>query len=172
MNANWNAPSSPSSPAASGGVVNEGLEEFLEAYDSHRVADQAKWYGQRSHEYGRSARQLSWANEGSLLVAAACGLIAAVWTEQAVWLGVAAAGFAALGVALTAWGDVVGFTANAELYDAARVSLAALRPDRPSAEAQPEEVRAYVDDVENILLGEVRTWGEKWAPMTERDGPT
>ena len=151
--------------------MSEELGDFLEAYDVHRVADQRNWYKGRSAEYEQSARQLSWANEGSLLVAAACGLLAAFWTDQAVWLGVVAAGFAALGVALTAWGDVVGFTANAELYDAARLGLDVLRPDRPNADAQPDEVKAYVDNVEDILLGEVRTWGEKWA-STNRDTPT
>jgi hypothetical protein len=147
--------------------MTNGLGEFLDAYDEHRGADQAGFYEKRTKEYETSARQIGWAGEACLFVAAACGVLAAVWSDQAVLLGVVAAGLAALAVALTSWGNIIGFAANAELYRAARAGLGRLRPDRPTATASPAEITEYIVDVEDILLGEVRTWSEKWGAAAE-----
>jgi hypothetical protein len=142
--------------------VSDELAEFLEAYDSYRVADQAGFYDERSEEYRTAAGQLGWANETCLFVAASCGVLAAVFTQHATWLGVVAAGFAAIGASLTSWADVVGFAANAELYRAARAGLGRLRPERPTADAPADQVNDYIANVEEILLGEVLSWSEKW----------
>jgi hypothetical protein len=137
--------------------------EFLDAYDTHRVRGQERFYDERAKEYERSSQQISLARELLLLLAAASGVVAAAWTDGAVWLGVSAAAFSAVAAAVTSWGLVIGFSANAELYRAARAGLARLRPNRPDAGgAAPEQVRKYFDDVEDILMGEVRTWSQKW----------
>ncbi len=142
--------------------MSDELREFLSAYDTHRVADQTKFYEERAQEYERSAGQLGWVNELALFAAAVCGVLAAVWTEYAVWFGVAAAALAAVGAALTSWAEVIGFASNAELYRATRAGLGRLRPERPTDDASPEQVAGYVAQVEDVLLGEVRAWGEYW----------
>lgn len=149
--------------------MSDALAEFLDAYDAHRVADQASFYEQRTKEYRKSAGQIGWANELFLFAAAICGVVAAAWTDQAVWFGVAAVGLAAVGAALTAWADVIGFAANAELYRAARDGLCRLRPERPTADATPEQVDEYLVQAEDILLGEVRSWGEKWGSVAKEN---
>jgi hypothetical protein len=159
------------SSAGAGPAKEDGTAataEFLVAYDVHRLTDQYDWYGARVEEYDDAAAQTGFVNEGLLFLAAVCGAVGAAVASQTVWLGFAAALLAAVAAAVAAWADVVGFAANAELYRAARAGLAHLRPRRPdAAEATPAEVAAYVDDVEDILLGEVRTWSEKWGRAAE-----
>jgi len=139
--------------------------EFLRAYDAHRVRDQIDYYEKRIDEYGKSATQLSRLNTFFLAAAAACGAIGAVYTDQNQWLGLAAAGLSAVAAAFASWGDVVGFSANSELYQAALGGLRRLRPRRPDEASPPadEEIEQYVVDVEAILLGEIRSWAEKWS---------
>jgi hypothetical protein len=85
-------------------------------------------------------------------------------------LGIVAAGLAALGAAITSWAEVIGFSVNARLYRAARNSLGRLWPGRPeAAEASPELVGRYVADVEAVLLGEVRSWGQTWSGGRNED---
>jgi hypothetical protein len=143
------------------------MREFLDAYDESRVNDQIGFYEKRTEEYETAAKQISWANMCCMFSAAACGIFAAAWTDHAVWLGVVAAGLAAIGVALSTWGEVVGFAANAELYRAARAGLGRLRPTRPDHDDSPAEIRSYIVNVEEILLGEVRTWSERWGAVAE-----
>jgi hypothetical protein len=155
--------------------VSLELPSFLEAYDAHRVEDQRGFYEKRSDEYARSALQTSSVSEVLLLLAAVCGVVAAFWNDQAVWLGVLAAAFAAFAAAVASWAEVVGFSANAELYKAASAGLAQVRPRRPDPPvASAESVRTYFDQVEDILLGEVRTWSQKWAasPSPPNSGTT
>ena len=164
-------PPSPPSPAAQ---PEDGADpatddettataDFLDAYDAHRLNGQFKWYGARIAEYDRAANQTGIVNEALLLVAAACGLVGAAMSSWTVWLGFVAALLAVVAAAVASWADVVGFAANAELYRAAQAGLAHLRPRRPDAAAATSaDVAAYLDNVEDILLGEVRTWSERW----------
>jgi hypothetical protein len=143
--------------------VSQDLSSFLDAYDVHRVGDQQHFYEERVREYDRSASQTSWVSEMLLFVAAVCGIAAATWSDQALWLGVTAAGLAAIAGAIGSWAEVVGFSANAGMYRAALSGLGIIRPSRPDpSTASPEEVAAYRNDVEEILLGEVRTWSQRW----------
>ena len=139
--------------------------EFLTAYDQHRVRDQLAFYKKRQVEYERTSRQIETIVELSLALAAIAGastfLIPLEWGKVA---GAAAAIFGAIAAALTAWADVVGFKASAKLYRAARRGIERLRPNRPQWEkARPQDIDTYVINMEEILLGEVRTWGEKWS---------
>lgn len=149
--------------------MSEATEEFLDAYDEHRVVDQTGFYSDTASEYEHTARQIGLLNGSLLFIAAACGAAGAIWTEQAVWLGLVAAGLAAVAGAVTSWGDVVGFSANAELYRATETSLIHLRPTRPpdAGAASADDVASYVHAVEDVLTGEVRVWGETWAKAIE-----
>lgn len=141
------------------------LAEFLAVYDEHRVRDQERYYEQRIASYERSERQLGRLVQALLVIAAAAGATAAVWTEYAAWLGVTAGAAAALATAAASWSEMVGFAAHAESYRATRASLAHARPLRPDgATATADDVREYVDHVEAILSDEVTAWSERWHP--------
>jgi hypothetical protein len=144
------------------------VRQFLDAYDAHRVGDQQAFYEGRVREYDRSASQISWTSEVLLFLAAVCGVMGAAWSDQAVWLGVVAVGIAAAAGAVGSWAEVVGFSANADMYRAARAGLGHLHPMRPDpSTATPEQVARYRTNVEEILLGEVRTWSQKWGQPAE-----
>ena len=148
--------------------MNRQSLEFLEAYDGHRVLDQQKFYQKRQLEYETSARQIETIVEICLTVAAVTGIAGAGFPDFARLLGVTAALLGALAVALTSWSEVIGFKVNAKLYRAAREGLERRRITRPDeTKATPEEVAQYVEDMEDILLGEVRTWGEKWSRTSD-----
>lgn len=163
--------------------MSDERTQFLAAYDRHRVTDQAGWYERRAEEYERSARQIGWLNETLLFVAGACGAIAVAWPDHAVWLGVVAAASSALAGVAISWANTVGFAANAELFQSARAGLAHVRPTRPlppdpvaggddsGTGPSDEAVADYMERVEEILLGEVRTWAERWGTKAEDSGP-
>jgi len=143
--------------------MSDALAEFLEAYDEHRVKDQSGFYAKRTEEYVASARQIAAVSEIFLFLAALCGTFGAFLSGYNLWLGLLAAGLSAGAAAVASWGDIIGFSANAELYGAASAGLARLRPRRPDASSPSvEEIGDYLVAVEDILMGEVRTWGEKW----------
>ena len=131
----------------SGDDESRGSErtDFLRAYDTHRVRDQIEYYRGRIDEYGRSATQLSRLNTLFLAAAAVCGGIGAIYTDQNQWLGLLAAGLSAVAAALG--------------------GLRRLRPRRPDEATPPsdQEIEQYMIDVEAILLGEIRSWAEKWS---------
>ncbi len=143
--------------------MSEARAQFLKAYDEKRVKDQQRFYELRTKEYERSARQVGVVNGTFLFLAAVCGAAGAVFIDQSTWLGLTAAGLSGAAAATTSWGDVIGFSANAQLYKAASASLANLRPGRPrdAANAKDAEVETYLGHVEDVLMGEVRTWGER-----------
>lgn len=153
--------------------MSGSFEDFLDVYDEHRVQDQLRFYKDRMEEYERAVRQTSWVNEGLLLAAGLCGVGATVWTGNARWFGLAGAGLGGLAGLVLAWSAVIGFAANSELYRAARAGLTNLRAGRPDGdEVTAEQVATYVTGVEEILLGEVRSWAEKWGKQAGggRDG--
>jgi hypothetical protein len=157
------APPPAVQPGPASAAATEGATAFLDAYDTHRLTHQYNWYGERVAEYDRAASQTGFVSELLLFLAAVCGAVGAFVPSQTVWLGFAAALLAAVAAAVASWADVLGFAANAELYRAARSGLAHLRTRRPdAATATSADVEAYLDDVEDILLGEVRTWSERW----------
>jgi len=145
--------------------------DFLKAYDRYRVEDQIAFYERRVDEYARSAKQAGRLTSLLVALAAACGAIGAIYTEQNRWLGLVAAGLSAVAAAVSAWSDTIGFDANAELYRAALGGLRRLRPKRPVVDdATDVDIERYVTQVEGILLGEVRSWAERWTEPPAADG--
>ncbi len=143
--------------------MSADYEEFLRAYDTHRVTDQIGYYTRRTDEYRRTASRISWTSTSLLALASAAGTIG-VWAEEPLIFGLIAAGLSALAAAVTSWGDVVGFSANAEMFAVARGGLAHVRPKRPDPVAATDEtVGRYVNDVEDVLTREVSTWSDTWS---------
>lgn len=144
-------------------MADEPLEQFLEAYDVHRIKDQEQFYADRVKEYVAADRQAGGLAALLLFSAGVSGVVAAAWPAYALWLGVVAAAFAATATVIGSWADLVGFSKNAQMFRAAEDRLAFARPDRPiESEADSNQVRAYVTRMEDILLGEVRAWGKEW----------
>lgn len=136
--------------------------EFLDAYRRHRVEDQRSYYGRRRAEYARASEQASVSTELLLFAAALCGVAGTLWDGQARWFGVVAAGLSALGIVVRSWADVVGFTVNADLYEAAENGLRHADLRAPSDGADDVAISAYVEHVEQILRGETRSWEQTW----------
>lgn len=154
-------------------LSDETLEQFTDAYDTHRVLEQMEFYRRRSAEYERADSQAGGIAEILLFVAGICGVVAAAWSEGALWMGVTAATLAAAATVVGSWAELVGFSKNAELYGAAEASLALMRPKRPDGPDLTEErVGTYLRAVEEVLLGEVRTWGEQWKDARDRGQPS
>jgi len=153
-------------------LSDETLEQFTDAYDTHRVLEQMEFYRRRSAEYERADSQAGGIAEILLFIAGICGVVAAAWSEGALWMGVTAATLAAAATVVGSWAELVGFSKNAELYGAAEASLALMRPKRPKSADGPdltqERVGTYLRGVEEVLLGEVRTWGEQWKAAGDR----
>lgn len=145
---------------------------FLEAYDEHRVRSQLAFYRSRLEEYETADRQAGWLREWLLLAAGVCGLLAAADPALAAGLGIAVAVLSALAILTTGWAQLIGFRLNADLYAAAARGVAHLRPTRPDPtnDIGAEQVRGYVDDVESVLLGEVRTWAVRWREQADTAG--
>jgi hypothetical protein len=144
-------------------VADEALTEFLKAYDIHRIKDQETYYEQRMNEYTAAGRRAGAVAETMLFLAGVSGVIAAVWPDYALWLGVVATTFAATATVIAGWSELIGFSMNAQLFGAAADRLALARPDRPmGSEIERSETMAYVTTMEDILLTEVRSWGKEW----------
>jgi hypothetical protein len=144
-------------------VPDEALNEFLDAYDVHRIKDQERYYDNLTHDYIAAGRQAGALAEIMLFLAGVSGVVAATWPEYALWLGVLATAFAATATVVTGWSELIGFSKNAQLFRAAGDRLANARPDRPmGSEIGDTEARLYIARMEGILLTEVRSWGKEW----------
>ncbi len=153
-------------------MSNEIRGQFLDCYDEHRVKNQLDWYRSRSDEYERADNRAVLIGEILVLGAAVCGIIGGFSSDARVALGITATALAAANVAVSQWGDLIGFKPNTDLYRAAEAALARLRPTRPAADAPDEQVRAYLQEVENVLLGEVTSWAQTWGSQaTTREEP-
>lgn len=146
--------------------MNDVNPEFLPAYDKHRIEDQIVFYQARIKEYARADNQALVLGSVLLFGAAVCGVLGAADIAR-VPLGITAAALAALSAAVTAWAELIGFRLNLDLYSNAQAALGLLRPEQPQANATTDEVRRYVREAENILLGEVQTWAQKWQTSEE-----
>ena len=144
-------------------MPDDALNEFLEAYDVHRIKDQEQFYDNRMHDYLAADRQAGTFAGVMLFLAGVSGIVAATWPDYALWLGVLAAAFAATATVVTGWSELIGFSKNAQMFRAAGDRLANARPDRPiGVDVDDTEARAYVTRMEGILLTEVRSWGKEW----------
>lgn len=152
-------------------MADEALEQFLAAYDVHRIKDQEQYYADRVKAYVKADRQAGGLAALLLFLAGVAGVIASAWPTYALWLGVAAAAFAATATVVGGWADLIGFSKNAQLFRAAEDRLAFARPDRPTESgAEANQARAYIARMEDVLLGEVRAWGKEWG-HPENDSP-
>ena len=144
-------------------MPDDAINEFLEAYDVHRIKDQEQYYDNRMNDYLAADRQAGTFAEAMLFLAGLSGIVAATWPDYALWLGVLAAAFAATATVVTGWSELIGFSKNAQMFRAASDRLANARPDRPvGVDVDDIEARAYVTRMEGILLTEVRSWGKEW----------
>lgn len=145
-------------------MSNPQRADFLRCYDKHRVMGQLDWYRSRSAEYERADNRAVLIGEILVWAAALCGIVGGLSSDARVSLGIAATALAAANIALSQWGDLIGFKPNMDLYRAAEAALALLHPMRPDPETvvTDEQVRAYIQEVENILLGEVSSWAQTW----------
>ena len=154
-------------------MPDQALNEFLDAYDVHRIKDQEQYYSNRMKEYVAADRQAGTLAEGLLFLAGVCGAVAAVWPDYTLWLGVLATAFAATATVVGGWAELVGFSKNAEMFRAAGDRLAIARPDRPMGPVVDDtEARAYVSRMEDILLTEVRSWGKEWGHAQDAPPPS
>jgi hypothetical protein len=146
--------------------MNDVNPEFLSAYDKYRIEDQIVFYQARVKEYAKADNQALVLRSALLFGAAVCGILGAADIAR-VPLGIIAAALAALSAAVTAWTELIGFRLNLDLYTNAQTALGLLRPEQPQANARTDEVREYVREAEDILLGEVQTWAQKWQTSEE-----
>ena len=144
-------------------MADGALNEFLAAYDHHRIKDQEHYYANLVKEYVAADRQAGGVAEALLFLAGVCGVLAAAWPTYALWLGVAAAAFAATATVVAGWAELIGFSKNANMFRTAGDRLANERPDRPmGSRVDSCEAQVYVARMEDILLSEVRSWGKEW----------
>ena len=144
-------------------MADNTLTEFLAAYDIHRIKDQEQYYANRVKEYVAADRQAGGVAEALLFLAGVSGVLAAAWPTYALWLGVAATAFAATATVVAGWSELIGFSKNASMFRSAGDRLANERPDRPmGSKVDTSEASIYVARMEDILLGEVRSWGKEW----------
>ena len=148
--------------------MSDPTAEFLAAYDKYRVDDQAGFYEARIAEYSKADNQALVLGLALIFAASVCGILGAADIAR-IPLGITAAVLAALGAAVASWAELVGFRLNVETYTVGRASLGLLRPNKPGPGASTEEVRNYVAAAEDILLGEVRAWAQKWQRVAEEE---
>lgn len=144
-------------------MSDDALSEFLDAYDDYRIKDQELYYAKRLKEYVAADRQAGSLVEVLLFLAGVSGVVAAAWPTYALWLGVLAASLAAIATVVGGWAELIGFSKNAHLFRATADSLAFARPKRPEgSETQQTDASVYLTRMEDILLGEVHSWGKEW----------
>lgn len=128
-------------------------EQFRRFYQELRIADQRDWYEQRGTEYRRASRQAISARNILLTLAAVAG-VAGQFVDGTgrTAAGIAAATFAALATAVTAYESLMGFGSLAKLYQDAALSLR-------EAEASWAD-GTDIDQVEQIFRSENGQWGQ------------
>jgi len=144
-------------------VSDDSLRQFASAYDAHRVEDQMRFYNDRTARYERADSQAGLTSEILLGLAGICGIVAAASPSLGLWLGVVAVALAAGAAIVGSWAELIGFSKNSELYGAAAASIRHIRPRRPGqGPIDEDQVEAYMQEVESVLLGEVQSWGKQW----------
>jgi SMODS and SLOG-associating 2TM effector domain 1 len=140
--------------------VSDRVAQFRGLYRELRIADQERFYNDRSAEYGQAHRQAIMVRNTLLLLAALAGVAGqfASGTGRA-GLGVTAAVLAALAGAVTAFEALIGFPQLQKLYNDAALNLAHAGIDWDTPEPGGE-LPAEVEQVEKIFRTENGQWGQ------------
>jgi hypothetical protein len=146
-------------------MTDRWREAFLDAYRTHRVADQERYYGHRSRQYER-ARRWSVTATALLLVAAAFfgALGAADAQRRAMWAFLAAA-VSAVATGIISYEASFGFERYSRQYRDTQLALRLLDARGPRSEdvQGPDgdiRVREFVVEVERLLRSEIDSWAE------------
>jgi hypothetical protein len=141
--------------------------QFLELYQTYRSSEQLKFYRKRQQEFSRAQNQ-AMAFSITLIflaaLAAAFEALAVPWLHETCLL--AAAICPILATALTAYNALYAFEQQAKIYEDTAHNLEKLRAQEfllqqnRQKETFPEQLRAYVQDVEQILQIEHGQWGQ------------
>jgi hypothetical protein len=151
--------------------VSNRAAQFRALYRDLRIADQARFYNNRSAEYEQAHRQAIMVRNTLLLLAAVAG-VAGQFTSGTgrAGLGVAAAVLAALAGAVTAFEALIGFPQLQKLYNDAAINLAEAGIDWDAA-GPDGEVQAEVERVEQIFRAENGQWGQLVVKGIARPAP-
>ncbi|HEV7899112.1 MAG TPA: SLATT domain-containing protein [Planosporangium sp.] len=158
--------------------MSDRAAQFRALYKELRIADQLKFYDDRSKEYEAAHRQAIAVRNTLLVLAAVAGAAGqfATGTGRAA-CGVVAAVLAALAGAVTAFESLIGFPQLHKLYSDAALNLAAVEIDW-DAGSTDGDVADEVERVERIFRSENGQWGQlvvegtaKGAPAVSRGEP-
>lgn len=143
--------------------------QFRTLYRDLRIADQQKYYTDRSTEYERAHRQAVTVRN-VLLIAAALVSVGAQFTAgtSRAGCGVAAALLAALAGAVAAFDALIGFPQLQKLYSDAALNLAEAGIDWDSAPADGDESPG-IERVEKIMRTENGQWGQLTVQSAPKD---
>jgi SMODS and SLOG-associating 2TM effector domain 1 len=139
---------------------------LLEAYRTHRIADQERYYQLRSHEYERARRWAVAATAGLLVAAALLGALGtADSARRAMWAFLAAA-VSAIATGIASYEAAFGFERYSRQYRDTQLALRLLdaRGPQPVDLRGPDgdiKARDFVIDVERVLRSEVDSWAEQ-----------
>jgi hypothetical protein len=140
--------------------LNDRAAQFRALYKELRIAEQRKFYDDRSKEYGAAHRQAIAVRNTLLVLAALAGIVgqAAAGTGRAL-SGVVAAVLAALAGAVTAFESLIGFPQLHKLYNDAALNLAEAEIDWDTG-SPDSDVADEIERVEQIFRSENGQWGQ------------
>lgn len=140
-------------------------EEFLDAYRSHRIADQEQYYGRRFRQYER-ARRWSVTTTALLLVAAAFfGALGTADSQRRAMWAFLAASVSALATGIISYEASFGFERYSRQFRDTQLALRLLDARGPrleEVEGPDGDVRLqeFVVGVERLLRSEIDSWAE------------
>ena len=141
--------------------------QFLELYQMYRSQAQRKFYSKRQKEFSRAQNQAMICSITLIFLAALAAALEAIpvpWLHETCLL--AAAICPILATALTAYNALYAFGQQAKIYEDTAQNLEKLRglefqlQQEPPKEDFSEQLHAYVQEVEQILLIEHGQWGQ------------
>ena len=133
--------------------------EFHALYGEMRIADQLAFYQGRSTQYAAAHQRALILRNILLALAALAGASGELLASSGrAWMGVVAATFGALAVAVTGYEAFMGYEQLGKLYGDAALNLAVAQIDWDVAPegALPHEM----DRVEHVLRAEGGRWGQ------------
>jgi hypothetical protein len=144
--------------------------QFLAVYARARAEDQLRWYQGRLDEFTRArAQAVTLTGVLLILTTLASALAAADAGGQRTLWAVLATIFPALSVALAGYVALHGYHRVTKLYGDAVGALRRLDAPEPASgetEAAPDDIDAYVENVENVLRREQSQWGQLQSEAT------
>lgn len=150
--------------------MSDRTAQFHSLYRELRIADQIKWYHDRRVEYERAHEQALVVRNSLLMLSALAGLSGfSVGTGRAI-AGVAAALFAALAGAVTAFETLIGFSKLVKLYADAEFNLAEAEIDW-EATGPTGDLATQLDRVEDVSRAERSQWGQLAVEKTDEPPP-